>query len=217
HVAVLGLTTFAGYGISEGIAHFFPSVIVPVFAASFVAGVVGSALAQRTGASRYVDSTTMASLSGSSTDLLVAFGIASIVPAIVMEYAAPLFALLAFGLVYCVLMFRYLTPLMFSNAWLERGLFTWGWSTASIATGIALLRIVDPKNKSKTVEEFGLAYLGFAPIEIAMAIVAPVLIIQGFGWAFIGTCLVTGVGVLSLTFVLGWNRATEAEQEQTTS
>lgn len=80
------------------------------------------------------------------------------------------------------------------------------------ATGIALLRIIDPKNKSKTVEEFGLAYVGFAPVEIAMAIVAPVLIIQGFGWAFIVAGLVSGVGVLAMTFVLGWNRLDDADQ-----
>lgn len=36
-----------------------------------------------------------------------------------------------------------------------------------------------------------------------MAIMAPVLIIQGFGWAFIVACLVSGVGVLTMTFVLG--------------
>jgi len=43
-----------------------------------------------------------------------------------------------------------------------------GWTTRPTATGIALLRIIDPKNKSKTVEEFGLAYMGFVPVEIAM-------------------------------------------------
>jgi len=86
------------------------------------------------------------------------------------------------------------------------------WTTRPTATGIALLRIVDPKNKSKTVEEFGLAYVGFAPVEIAVAIVARVLIIQGFGWAFIVAGLVSGVGVLAMTFVLGWNRLDDADQ-----
>jgi glutamate:Na+ symporter, ESS family len=214
HLAVIAVTTVAGYGISQGVAAVFPDIAVPIFAAAFVVGLFAKTLLRRTGALHYLDSTTMSSVSGASTDLLVAFGIASIVPSVVATYAVPLAILLAFGTVYCVVLFRYLTPAMFSHAWLERGLFTWGWSTASLATGIALLRIVDPTGKSKTVEEFGLAYVGFAPIEIAMAIVAPILVIQGFGWGFIAACLVTGVGVLAAAFLLGWNSVRdEADQK----
>ncbi|MDJ0396457.1 hypothetical protein QMK17_24440 [Rhodococcus sp. G-MC3] len=84
-----------------------------------------------------------------------------------------------------------------------------------MATGIALLRIVDPKGKSRTIEEFGLAYVGFAPVEIAMAIAAPVLIANGFGWAFIVTCLIVGIAVLAMAFVLGWvNSSPEHDAEE---
>lgn len=204
HFALIALTTFLGYLASTGLKTLFPMVSVPVFAAAFVVGLIGRLLIRATPAEKYVDMKTMGSISGSATDLLVAFGIASIVPTVVAAYALPLVLLLAFGLIYCVLVFRFLTPRMFSEAWLERGLFSWGWSTASVATGIALLKIVDPKMKSKTVEEFGLAYVGFAPVEIAMAVVAPVLVTTGFGWPFIIVCLVTGTAVLSLAFLLGW-------------
>jgi glutamate:Na+ symporter, ESS family len=216
HLAFLAVTVAAGFAISEGVAALFPAVAVPAFAAAFVVGVLGRVVMRYTGAAHYLDSTTMTSLSGASTDLLVAFGIASIVPAVVAAYALPLTVLLVFGTLYCVLMFRFLTPMVFSQGWLERGLFTWGWSTASIATGIALLRIVDPKGRSKTLEEFGLAYVGFAPIEIAMAVVAPILVTQGFGWAFIVACLATGIGVLATTFVLGWNGSPDRAHEKAT-
>jgi ESS family glutamate:Na+ symporter len=213
HVALLAVTAVLGYGISVAVAAVFPSIAVPMFAAAFVVGTLLKLFLRRTGAMRYVDRTTMASVSGASTDLLVAFGIASINPSVVADYAVPLAVLLIFGTIYCVVMFRYLTPAMFTRGWLERGLFTWGWSTASIATGIALLRIVDPKGRSKTVEEFGLAYVAFAPIEIAMVIVAPILVIQGFSWAFIGVCLLAGIGVLAATFLLGWNKVPDEGQE----
>jgi glutamate:Na+ symporter, ESS family len=93
---------------------------------------------------------------------------------------------------------------MFGRQWLERGLFTWGWSTASIATGLALLRIVDPKLDSGTVDEFGIAYVGFAPVEIAMAIVAPLVVVAGFTASFIAVTLAVGFGLLVLTFALRW-------------
>lgn len=215
HLALLAVVTFAGYLASVGVTELFPSIVVPSFVTAFLAGVLIRVVTGWTGADRYVDSTTMGSLSGASTDLLVAFGIASIIPSIVAEYAMPLLVLMVFGLVYCVLTFRYITPRMFEHGWLERGLFTWGWSTASIATGIALLRIVDPKGKSKTVEEFSLAYVGFAPIEIAMAIVAPLVVMQGFGWPFIAVCLVVGVGVIAAAFAFGWTRTSSPMSTRT--
>ncbi|MCR2785646.1 MULTISPECIES: sodium/glutamate symporter [unclassified Microbacterium] len=210
HFAVIALTTFLGYVLVTGINAVFPMVSIPLFGAAFAVGLVGRLIVQRTRAKRYIDSQTVGSLSGSATDLLVAFGIASIVPAIVLDYALPLGILLAFGLVYCILIFRFLTPKMFGQAWFERGLFSWGWSTASVATGLALLKIVDPRGKSRTIEDYSLAYVGFAPIEIAMAIVAPVLVTTGFGWPYIITCLVTGVAVIVLAFALGWTRSTPA-------
>lgn len=217
HVALLAATTYVGYLITRGVTGLFPSVSVPVFAAAFLVAFVGRLVMHVTPAQRYIDGKTIGSISGSTTDYLVAFGIASIVPTIVASYALPLLLLLLFGLLYCVLMFRLLTPRMFTEAWLERGLFCWGWSTASVATGIALLRIVDPKGKSRTIEEFGLAYVGFAPVEIAMAIAAPVLVVNGFGWAFIGVCLLSGIAVLGAAFVLGWVNWTPAKSSDADS
>lgn len=215
HVALLAATTYIGYLVTRGVAAVFPTVSVPVFAAAFLVAFVGRLVVHTTPARDSIDGRTMGSISGSTTDYLVAFGIASIVPTIVADYALPLLLLMLFGLVYCVLIFRFLTPRMFTEAWLERGLFCWGWSTASVATGIALLRIVDPKGKSRTIEEFGLAYVGFAPVEIAMAIAAPVLVANGFGWAFIAVCLIAGVAVLGAAFVLGWvNSAPEEADEK---
>lgn len=202
--ALVVVVTLAGYLISAGVEAVWPSVSIPVFAASFVCGLLLRLLIDLTPARRYLDGTTVKSVSGAATDLLVAVGIAAIVPSIVVAYAVPLLLLLLFGLLYCLLVFRYLTPRLFTSHWLERGLFTWGWSTASIATGLALLRIVDPKLRSGTVEEFGLAYVGFAPVEIVMAIVAPIVVVAGFSGAFIGATLAIGVGLLVLTFALGW-------------
>lgn len=93
---------------------------------------------------------------------------------------------------------------MFSEYWFERGVFTWGWATASVATGIALLRIADPKLESNTLEDFGVAYLGFAPVEIAVTTFAPFIVAFGFAWAFIGGSLLAGVGVILFAGFMGW-------------
>ncbi|MDA3623970.1 sodium:glutamate symporter [Saccharopolyspora sp. WRP15-2] len=217
-LSLVVIVTLAGYLATKGFALLFPDVSVPVFAAAFLCGLLLRTVIDRTPAREYLDGATIKSISGSATDFLVATGIASIVPSVVAGYAVPLALLMVFGLVYCLLIFRYLTPRMFGEQWLERGLFTWGWSTASIATGLALLRIVDPRLKSGTVEEFGLAYVGFGPVEILLAIVAPIAVVAGFTGSFITATIVFGVALLVLTFVRRWpaahQRAGTAAAEQ---
>lgn len=207
HVSLIAISTLAGYLLTQGTAAVFPAVSIPVFAAAFLCGLVLRLVIDRTPARHYLDDGTIKSISGSATDLLVVTGIASIVPSLVADYVAPLVLLMLFGLVYCVLVFRFLTPRMFGREWLERGVFTWGWSTASISTGLALLRIVDPRLKSGTIEEFGLAYIGFGPIEILMAIVAPMAVIAGFSGAFIVATLIFGAGLLAIAFLRRWPSA----------
>ena len=77
-------------------------------------------------------------MSGASTDFLIAFGVASIVPAAVASYAVPLAVMFVVGIIYCTLYFFVASPVFFGEKWLERGIFGWGWATAAVATGIAL-------------------------------------------------------------------------------
>ncbi|SIM16948.1 Uncharacterised protein [Mycobacteroides abscessus subsp. abscessus] len=199
-------TTFVAYLVTNGIKT-ATGISIPMFAMAFVIGFIFRLILDATKASAYVDGTTVNSISGGATDYLVAFGIASIVPSIVVDYAVPLVLLFVLGLVYCLLVFRFLSPAMFQQAWLERGLFGWGWATASVATGIALLKIVDPRMKSGTMEEFGVAYVGYAPFEIGTTILAPIMVTLGLTWAFGGIATVVAVVVIVLAFALGWVRA----------
>ena len=204
HLSLILAATMGGYYLAELLGTLLSGIAVPVFAAAFVVGLALRTILSRTGAVAYVDRATVNGIVGATTDLLIVFGIASIVPSVVASYVVPLTLLLLFGVAYCVLLFRYLTPRMFSEYWFEKGIFTWGWATASVATGIALLRIVDPKLESETLEDFGIAYLGFAPVEIAVATFAPFIVAFGFAWAFIGGSVVLGVGVLLLAYLMGW-------------
>ncbi|MFD1212754.1 sodium/glutamate symporter [Arthrobacter sp. GCM10027362] len=211
HIALIAAITAAGYLGGLGLEMLF-DVKVPLFATAFISGLIVRLVLDRMPARHYVDGTTMKSISGTATDLLVTVGIASIVPSIVVSFALPLALLLIFGVIYCVLMFRYLTPRMFSQRWLERGLFTWGWATGAVATGIALLKVVDPKSTSGTMEEFGLAYIGFSPVEIMMAIVAPFAIIAGLTGQFIAATLILGTGLVVLTFARRWHVSPSSEE-----
>lgn len=146
-------------------------------------------------APHYLDTKLMGSVSGASTDFLVAVGIASIVPAVVATYIVPLIILCVVGWpsAWCCSSTLHHES---SNMVGSSAVFSWGWATASVATGIAVLKIVDPKQKSGTLEEFGMAYVGFAPFEIAAAVLAPIAIIAVLVWLFGGVALIGGLALL---------------------
>ncbi|MDO5670050.1 MAG: sodium:glutamate symporter [Corynebacterium sp.] len=201
HLGFVLLTVLVAYLVNGGINDLFPSVSIPLFAMSFVIGLLGRGLLTGVGRKDFLDKNTVNSMSGAATDYLIAFGVASIVPAAIADYWVPLLILFVLGVVYCLFIFFVLSPEFFGEKWLERGIFSWGWATAAVATGIALLKIVDPKLKSGTLNEYGVAYVGFAPFEIGMTILAPIAVLAGLtaglGWA----SLLIGVAVIVVPII----------------
>lgn len=51
--------------------------------------------------------------------------------------------------------------------------------------GMALLRIVDPDAKSRTLDDYGLAYIPIAPVEILLVTFAPMFVLNSQGWVFV--------------------------------
>ena len=67
------------------------------------------------------------------------------------------------------------------DCWFEKAIYTWGWFTGTIAMGIALLRDADPKMRSRCLDNYALAYLFIAPVEISLITFAPVAFLNGYG------------------------------------
>ena len=194
HVGFIALTVMTAYGITQGIASLWENVSIPLFAMSMVVGLLFRAIMNMIGAKDYLDKDTVSSVSGAATDYLIAFGVAAIVPAAVAAYWQALLLLFVLGTVYCIFFLMWFPAEFFGERWIERGIFGWGWATATVATGIAILKIVDPKLKSGTLSEYGMAYIGFGPFEISWTIIAPLAVMYGFtagfGWLSLGIAVV---------------------------
>ena len=204
HAGFIAVTVMFAYIGQQIIGHFFPDVSVPLFALAFVVGIGGKVFLHVIRRPKYLDQQTVKSISGASTDFMIAFGIASIKPDAVANYLVPLLILFVLGIAYCCLFFFVFAPLFFGDQWLERGIFGWGWATAAVATGIALLKIVDPDLKSGTMNEYGIAYVGFAPFEIGMNIVAPIAVIAGLAWGIGGIATVGAIAIIAFAAIRGW-------------
>ena len=73
-----------------------------------------------------------------------------------------------------------------------------------MAMGIALLRIVDPKLYSKAMDDYAMAYLPIAPIEILLITFVPILFFNGYGlWLSLACIALSGL-ILLLAWRMGW-------------
>lgn len=203
HLALILMIALGGYYLSRWGEALIPSVSFPVFSLAFIVGFIVSRILAATGSQEYVSDEAINRISGSATDLLVAFGIASINISVVVENAIPLLLLFIFGLLYAYLFFAIVSKRFFPKYWFERGIFTWGWNTGTVAMGIALLNIVDVNGESGTLEDYGLAYIPIAPVEVLLITFAPLFTVVFSPYLFLG---IIGIFTACILFICYKNR-----------
>ena len=86
-------------------------------------------------------------------------------------------------------------PRVFKEHWFEAGIFTYGWNTATIAFGVALLRIVDKRSDSKVLSDYGVAYVAIGPLEAILYTTVLAALATGHLFAL-------GVGLVTLATVM---------------
>ena len=204
NLAIVCVIALGGYGISKLAAYYMPGFELPVFSCAFVVGIILKKLLDKTRASESICPQTVGHISGAMTDFLVAFGIASIKISVVIEYIVPLAILLLSGLAVTLIYVFVMARKLMKDCWFEKALFTWGWFTGTMAMGIALLRVVDPKMKSRCLDSYALAYLFIAPVEISLITFAPVAFVNGYGLLFSGICLLAGLGIMAVAYFKKW-------------
>lgn len=158
----------------------------------------------KTRTSDYVCPQTIGHISGAFTDFLVAFGIASIKISVVIEYIIPLLILLVCGINRNSDLCSGHGPQTNERMLVRESYLPWGWFTGTMAMGIALLRVADPKMRSRCLDNYALAYLFIAPVEISLITFAPVAFLNGYGLVFTGICLAAGLAVLATAYIKGW-------------
>lgn len=176
----------AAYGVTTLLGNWFPAVSFPTFTVAFLVGLLVRGLFKAGRATKFVDRDTLSSISGSATDILVVCGIASIQLQAVADNLLVMSLLFVVGLVFCLGLGLLVAPRTLQDGWFEKQIFTWGWATGAVNTAIALLRIVDPKLKSGTLEDFAIAYIPVVPAEITAVTFVPALAMAGLAWPILG-------------------------------
>ena len=106
----------------------------------------------------------MQRLSGAALDFLVVSAITTINISVVMQNFLPLLILIIAGLVWSLFCVLYVAPRIFRTAWFEKAIAEFGQSLGVTATGLMLLRTVDPESKTDAAAAFGYKQLLHEPI-----------------------------------------------------
>ncbi|NES81652.1 MAG: sodium:glutamate symporter [Moorea sp. SIO2B7] len=168
-------------------------VYIPLFPMTLVGGIILQLILRKLGLDALIMRSVMNNLAGLALDIVVVTALASISLKVLGSNLGPFLILSIAGIIWNIFAFVYLAPRLIPSYWFERGIGDMGQSMGVTATGILLLRMVDPENKSGAFESFAYKQLFFEPIVGGglFTATAPILIIQ-FG----------SVAILVLTAIL---------------
>ena len=185
HLAIVGLAMLIGYGLHGCIQ----MKGFPLFPLCMIGGVVLSLFSRFARVDLLVDRVQMERISGAALDFLVVSAVATIRLEVVAAHWQPLAILCAAGTAWSVGCIFFVAPRIFRRAWFERAIAEFGQATGVTATGLMLLRTVDPENKTPAAMSFGYKQLFHEPI------------MGGGLWTALAFTLVYRIGWLSVFLI----------------
>ena len=186
----------------------------PMFPLCMLGGVILQSGAKLFKLDLLVDRDQMTRISGAALDYLAVSAVATIQISVVAANWKPLLIMTVAGLVWTMFSVLWFSPRLFREAWFERGIAEFGQATGVTATGLLLLRTVDPDNKTIAAASFAGKQLLHEPamnlwVALALALVftigwVPVLLVSA-------TMLV--VWLVVSVFIMRRNRKAVAAKE----
>ncbi len=193
HIALIGLAVLIGYllliGLQQVEIALLPNVKTrlfngfPLFPLCMIGGVIVQSLVAKFRATPLISRGQMQRISGASLDFLIVSAVATIRLSVVLDHWLPLLALSLAGLAWGVFMVVFVAPRLLPQAWFECAIAEFGQALGVTATGLMLLRTVDPENRTPAATAFGYKQLFHEP--------------------FMGGGIWTALA-LTLVFTIGW-------------
>ena len=151
---------------------------VPLFPMALIGGILVQVILTRLNRSYMVSRPLMERIGGLALDLVIVTGLATISLKAISANLPALMILAIAGIAWNILVYVFLAPRLIPVYPYERGLGDLGQSMGVTATGILLLRMVDPDNRSGGFECFAYKQLLFEPILGGglFTAIAPILI-----------------------------------------
>lgn len=160
----------------------------PLFPLCMLGGVIVQLLADKFDPHEHMDEGLMLRIQNCALDFLVVAAIATIRIDVVAQQWVPIVLLILAGILWNVLMLTVFARRAFKDAWFERGIAEMGQSMGVTATGLLLLRVVDPNYETEAAEAFASKQLLHEPFMgggLWTGAAIPLLALWG-GWPIFG-------------------------------
>ena len=164
HIAIVGIAVLVGFGILQGCKAaeiaLFPEAKTrlflgfPMFPLCMLGGAMLQIVAKVVKVDLLVDRDQMTRISGAALDYLALSAVTTIQLSVVVANWMPLTIMVVTGIVWTVFAVMFFSPRLFREAWFERGIAEFGQATGVTATGLLLLRTVDPDSKTIAAASF---------------------------------------------------------------
>ena len=174
HIVAVGIAVGLGYIAKQGLVAIENSSTYltehkllsgfPLFPLCLFGGLAVQLFANRFDKHQHIDIGLTRRIQNSALDFLVVAAIATIRLRIVLAGLVPLLILVAAGIVWNVCCVLFLARRVFRDAWFERSIAEMGQSMGVTATGLLLLRVVDPDYETPAAEAFACKQLLHEPI-----------------------------------------------------
>jgi ESS family glutamate:Na+ symporter len=202
HLAIIGVAIFIGYSIKVLLMaienQFFSDAEIklfagfPLFPLCMIGGLIVQLIISRSAIISPVDHKLMQRLGGTALDFLVVAAISTIRIEVIAKGIVPFTIIIIGGILWNIFCVRVLARRMLPNCWFERAIAEMGKSMGVTATGLLLLRIVDPEQETEAASAFGYKQLLHEPFMGGglWTSTAVILIAQKGGWLVLGVAIV---------------------------
>ncbi|MGD1896148.1 MAG: sodium/glutamate symporter [Phormidesmis sp.] len=137
---------------------------VPLFPMALIGGILVQLIMVRLNLDALIIPRLTKNIAGMALDVVVVAALASISLQVIGGNLGIFLTLSIAGIAWNIAFFLFFAPRIFPDYWFEKAIGDLGQSMGVTATGILLLRMVDPENRSGAVESFAYKQLFFEPI-----------------------------------------------------
>ncbi len=174
HIVIIGIAIFFGIAIKEGLVQ-IQSVVpflqknqllssFPLFPLCMIGGLIIQKLDDKFDKHKLIDIGLTKRIQNSALDFLVVAAIATIKWKVIVAGIVPLLILIVIGIAWNVFCVLFLARRVFKDAWFERAIAEMGQSMGVTATGLLMLRVVDPDYETPAADAFACKQLLHEPL-----------------------------------------------------
>ncbi|MYL69385.1 sodium:glutamate symporter [Halobacillus litoralis] len=217
HISIVFIAILLGWLLLQGLIGLESITIgsdfmsyIPLFPLAMIGGIALQIFFSKKDKYNLVDRRMINRIQGLALDILILTAISTVSLDVIGEYLVPFVILAAAGIAWNLFGFLVLAPRMIPQYWFERGIGDFGQSMGVTATGLLLMRVVDPDNESPAFEAFGYKQLFYEPFlggGFVTALSVPFIAQFGPWPTLIVAVAMTAIGIFFGLFYFGKKKA----------